>query len=414
MSYESDGLTRKHLTIVLLMWLLSGSSTLWAQNCSAQTATVASLRSKINADQDGIRRLNPGLTADELNRWADAAEEERQRILKDTLEASISTFADWLLSAPENALKPMDIAGYHLPNGIGSLGTGQANAVIGRLKSLGVNSNTVLGTTLLGAIRDLSQISGKTKSLEYLGALSKVASTLKDTAEMGASDESTESAAAFLQLVADLAGKGDFAAQLGTALFQGSKNLFDAYLISSAVGPAATTAQSQLEALKVLSALLERDVQALQKAKGQLDACSQKRQGSSTYTGSVTKRRVYYPSGSVVTEAETVTAVLTVSGNGTATDPYRGTLDVTVDVAFVQLGQTFPSTFRWTGSFSSQSPRLNIKVQAIDVRAGGRTTFCTPLQEFSGTLAGKSIESTLVARSTCGSDVTTMITLTQQ
>lgn len=237
-----------------------------ANDCSDQLKAIDALRVKIQTDQNAIRRLNAGLAADELNNWADASEEERRKILKNTLTTGISTLADGLLSAPENALKPMDIAGYHLPNGIGSLGTGQANAIIGRLQSQGV-ANTRYGEALVSAVRKLSQTSNKIGSVEYVKALSTVASGLKDAAEMGASDETVDSAAAFFQLVADLAGKGSFAVQLSTALFQGGKNLLDAYLISTAVGPLAQAAESQLNALKILSANLQKDVQSLQSLK---------------------------------------------------------------------------------------------------------------------------------------------------
>jgi hypothetical protein len=257
--------------------------TIRADNCDAQQKAIDSLRVRIKADQNAIRQLNPGLSATELSNWADATEAERQAILKKSIESGISTLADGLLSAPENALEPMDIAGYHLPNGIGSLGTGQANTIIGRLQRSGA-SNTLYSKAVIGSLRELRRISGKTGSLEYLKVLSKVGSALKDTAEMGASDETVGSAAAFFQLVADLAGKGDFAVQLGSALFQGAKNEFDAYFISSAVSSLKSASESQLNALKALGANLQRDVQALQNAKAKLDTCINRPPASLTNT----------------------------------------------------------------------------------------------------------------------------------
>jgi hypothetical protein len=169
----------------------------------------------------------------------------------------------------------MDIAGFHLPNGIGSLGTGQANTIIGRLQRSGA-SNTICGQATIGAIRALSGVSDKIGTVEYLNALSKVASSLKDVAELGASDDTLENSASLFQLVADLAGKGDFAVQLGSAIFGGARNEFDAFFISLTVGSLAKASLSQLSAVKAISARLTHDVQALQAAKAQLAACQSK------------------------------------------------------------------------------------------------------------------------------------------
>src|ERR1035438_2317081 len=61
---------------VALVWFSTAAGQ--SQDCSGLQATVSGLRSKIKADQDAIRRLNPALTANELSKWADATEEERQ------------------------------------------------------------------------------------------------------------------------------------------------------------------------------------------------------------------------------------------------------------------------------------------------------------------------------------------------
>ncbi len=58
---------------------------------------------------------------------------------------------------------------------------------------------------------------------------------------------------------------------IGSAIFQGGKNEFDAYMTASAV--LAGASESQLTALKVYGNQLQKDIQALQDAKSQLYGC---------------------------------------------------------------------------------------------------------------------------------------------
>ena len=139
------------------------------QDCATAQMTVDHLRSRVEADQDRIQRLDSGVTADDLNSFANATGEERHHILIQSLEVGISTLAQGILSAPENALKPMDIAGYDLPKGIGSLRTEQAGEIISRLRSQGVNSPVIFK-----ALQNLSRVSGKTGTLEFTNVLSEV------------------------------------------------------------------------------------------------------------------------------------------------------------------------------------------------------------------------------------------------
>jgi len=76
--------------------LLAFSLSDWAraQDCSGQRTVVDRLRARVKADQSQIQRLNPTLTANELDRWANAAEQERQQILKKSLVSATSTLAD--------------------------------------------------------------------------------------------------------------------------------------------------------------------------------------------------------------------------------------------------------------------------------------------------------------------------------
>jgi hypothetical protein len=151
---------------------------------------------------------------------------------------------------------------------------------------------------LFGVLRNLSHVSGKTASLEYTSALSDAAKVLKDTAEAGSSHEAVEGTAAFFQLATDLAGKGEFAAALGTALFQGGKDEFDAYMIASSVQSLSSGAESQLIALKVLSNKIQRDVQALQAGRAELDACKSPKKPSGIWLRNDGEQTLIQQSGS--------------------------------------------------------------------------------------------------------------------
>jgi hypothetical protein len=145
------------LTAVSTLLAATGGTS--AQDCSTQQATVAGLQSKIKADQDSIRKLNLGITASSLQEAVDAEEKG----VKDALKASALALLDGVLSAPDGALGTKSIAGYQLKNGLGSIGPGQANTMIGMIETQG-------GVTqaLIPAIRTLSQIGNKTSTLESL------------------------------------------------------------------------------------------------------------------------------------------------------------------------------------------------------------------------------------------------------
>jgi len=236
------------------------------RDCLKAQTTVDLLRSRVEADQKRIEGLDSGVTAEDLNSFLTTTDEERHHILIQRLKVAVGTLAQGILSTPENALKPMDIAEYHLPNGIGSLKSGQAKAIISRLRSHGVDSPAIFK-----AVQNLSRVSGKEGTLEFTSVLSEIVSNLKRTEEMDSSEDSVENTAALFQLAADLAGQGRAAVVMGSALFQGAKNEFLAYMTVSAV--LAGASESQLEALKVYGNELEKDLQALEQGEGQLGAC---------------------------------------------------------------------------------------------------------------------------------------------
>lgn len=251
-------------------------------DCASQEKGVQSIRSRIKADQAAIRRLLAGSQGAELEEWVDLAKDERMAVLKRTLTGIASTFADGIVSTTEqtatNALKPMDIAGYHLPKGIGSLGTGQANVIIGNLQRMGADS-----PELIQALRRLSSINSKAEKLVVASEIAKVASELKDVAEGMRSDENVEQVAAVFQVIADLAGKGDGAVAFGNALFQGGEDLTQAYIMSLAIGSLSNANADELAGMQSLSNGIKRDVQEVQKAKALLAECK----ASATNTGDV-------------------------------------------------------------------------------------------------------------------------------
>ena len=132
------------------------------QDCVTAQRTVGLLRSRVEADQERIQGLDSGVTADDLKSFATTTDEERDDILVHNLKLGVGTLAQGILCAPENALEPMDIAGYHLPKGIGSLKTGQAEAIISRHRSHKVNSPAIFK-----ALQNLSRVSGKAGTLEF-------------------------------------------------------------------------------------------------------------------------------------------------------------------------------------------------------------------------------------------------------
>jgi len=260
--------------MVLEVMLMVGIATdaIIPRDCGAQQQQVSNARLQIKKDQNSLARLNLSITAGELEQWSSAAEEERQHILIETLKSGVSTFADEILTesnlAARRALRPMSIAGYDLPRGLASLGTGQTAAIIKRLQQMGADS-----PALIASLRYASEISGKAAKLESAGDFSRLAQQLKDAAMGIQSEDSAETAAALFQIAAGLAGKGEFAVAIGNALFEGSKNQFDAYIMSSAVDTLSDAVDLDLRAVNLLTQHIKQDVEQLQKAKRELETC---------------------------------------------------------------------------------------------------------------------------------------------
>jgi hypothetical protein len=284
-------------------------------DCVAKQQALTYAKSRVKADQNSIRKLNAGATASDLEKWANAADEERREVLKDSIVNSMGILAGGLENFTEparDALKPTNIAGVYLPHGVGSLGTGQANLIIGRLQRLGSTSPQV--QTLIDNVRVLSSFQNKTETLEFAAKVHDIASAYNESADFATNlTDATNSdpvkvAAVGLQLVSGLVGKGaTISVDVGAALFTGVEHLTDAYLISSIINnlsnsvalpqplapsnptyevqesqgtvkPSHPTGkqditEAQLAGLKVLARKLDRDVKALQDAKAAMENC---------------------------------------------------------------------------------------------------------------------------------------------
>jgi hypothetical protein len=283
-------LVRIRTTFLILIVVIFSFSPLIAvpgTDCAAKQQALTSAKSRVKADQNSIRQLKAGATASDLEKWANAAEEERREVLKDSIVNSMGIIADGLMTstdAAKDALKPMNISGVYLPHGVGSLGTGQANLIIGRLQRLGSASPQV--QTLIDNVRVLSSFQNKTETLEFAAKVHDIASVYKESTDFAtsltdaSSSDPVKVAAVGLQLVSGLAGKGaTISVDVGEALFTGVEHLTDAYLISSIIDNLSNPTgkqditEAELAGVKVLARKLERDVKALQDAKAQMGNC---------------------------------------------------------------------------------------------------------------------------------------------
>lgn len=226
-----------------------------ADACPGRQQAIEILRSRIRADQERIKDLNIGITSSQLDDAVEMSEEG----YKKALIATALALVDGILMAPDAALGKQSVAEFRLKNGLGSIGTGPRNAIIGRIRAEGG-----VKQALIPAIRKLGSISGKTSQLEYLRLLSQAASSLKSVAELGAADNSLEETEALFALAAAIAGRGDVALSLATAVLNSAKNETQIYLMARDIRQLTNTAEAQLKALKVLSANLQIDVQTLQ------------------------------------------------------------------------------------------------------------------------------------------------------
>lgn len=273
---------RRILPAVILVF---STTHLTAQSCTVQQSTVSTAQQQVQRDEEAIRAVNPGLQTVSLQDWAKAAKNEKHDILVESLkDGALTLISGGVDKATEElqtyALQPMDIAGYHLPNGIGSLGTGQANAIIRNLAQEGVTTDTFAGNVLISAIRQAGRSPSKKAAIDILRrGVNAVADAGADQAlhsskPAGSLDEQAVSAAGLaFQLAADLAGQGDLAVGIANALFKGGHNEFDALVISKSIDSLGSSVEQQLRAINALNAPLKNHVARLQQAQSALKSC---------------------------------------------------------------------------------------------------------------------------------------------
>jgi hypothetical protein len=313
----SLGTAWSHTFINILIALSFNPHPLLAQSatgCATKQHAVDAARARVKQDQKSIQALNLGITSEDIQEWVDDADKERREVLRDTLLNSVGLTADAAIASTnlaKDALQPMSIAGVPLAHGIGSLGTGQASQIIGRLQRLGGDSQQVQALT--DSIRDLSSFQNKTETLEFAAKVNDTATQFKQifgtgtgVSDISNADDWLTTTAVALQLLAPLAGKADIGVDVGEALFSATQHLADAYLLSSILnntlnpeGPPQPLNDSRYEvqgsqgtvnppqyppagkditerrltALKSLSRQLDQDVKTLDHAKAQMGNC---------------------------------------------------------------------------------------------------------------------------------------------
>jgi hypothetical protein len=314
MSLRTVLLVRITLLITLVLFLgCRPSLAAPGANCAAKQQALDAARARVKADQQSVLRLKAGVTTEDLEKWVEEADKERREVLKDTLVSSIGLTADGLIASTEvakNAVQPMNIAGVYLPHGVGSLGPGQANLIIGRIQRLGGDSAET--QAVIDGIRGLVPFKDKTETLEFAAKVNDTATDFKKSFDLGTNvgdisnaDGHVKTTAVGLQLLSGLAGKGEISVDVGEALFAATEHLTDAYLISSIINntlnpiqpqplsdlryevqesqgtvkpsPYQSTGKDvterQLDALKVLSRKLDQDVKLLNGAKARMGDC---------------------------------------------------------------------------------------------------------------------------------------------
>src|SRR5581483_818165 len=207
LGYAGRFFMRAGTPFVLILCVTFVSHSRANADCTAQLKSVDAAKARVVADQNAIRRLAPKVTADELSKWTDASETELRAALIGRLADLTNTYFSGFLNLSSEAVaanltKPMEIAGQRLPNGIASLGTGQANAIIGSLQREGLQF-TSTGAALIRAVSGLSQVRDKAAIVKIL---STIPPTLYDTHVLATSRNGVDAAAAAFQVVADLAG----------------------------------------------------------------------------------------------------------------------------------------------------------------------------------------------------------------
>ena len=178
---------------------------LWAVDCSQFQPAANQARAIVQSDTTAISQLSAGfkLTANVLTDWEKTTVEQRRKLY----QTAVLNLVQAAAAAPFINVTAGSVS---LPNGIASIGPGQAGALIRQLRSNGVD-NAALFNLLSGA----ATVSGKPEAaktgLAILGAVSSLLQT-----GIGAHDVATASSVPDLKEAA--VGTAASVAQLGLTL----------------------------------------------------------------------------------------------------------------------------------------------------------------------------------------------------
>jgi hypothetical protein len=252
------------LRVLTTFYFTCAVSMMTAQDCSTTGARLPNAEAKVKQDISSLRMLRAGITSQDLDDAVNQSEEGRKQAVLST----ISALMDGALNATDASLGTKSIAGHHLKNGLGSIGTGQANTLIGLIRDEGG-----VKQALIPLLRSLSQMNEKTASLEYLDLLSRAASGIKSTAELGASENTLEETEALFGLAAAIAGRGDIAVSVAQSVVNTTYTQTEVYLLSKSINQLTNLNEAQLHSLQILSGQLHRDVQNLKSVRKDLEHC---------------------------------------------------------------------------------------------------------------------------------------------
>ena len=166
------------------------------QACSQVQATISRARALVEADTAGISQLQSGfkLEANTLANWAEMTAEQKAK----PYQTAVLNLLQAAVAAPFLGVRVGDLS---LPNGVASLGVGQANTLIQMLRSKGIDD-----PVLFSLISSAATMSGKpalaSKGRDIVGAVI----TEFQGVQSGAKGEVAEALASVAQLGLTLMG----------------------------------------------------------------------------------------------------------------------------------------------------------------------------------------------------------------
>jgi len=264
------------LVVVAFSGILGAPSAVAAQNCRTPSGTIGvqELRNMIARDQNAIRQLGGGAVVDEIAEFVTTAKAEKDRILHESLLGGIKDLTLHYLLQPKLALQSTSVTGVKLKNGIGSLGPGQVSTILQRLP------DGKLKQSLTPSLRYLSSVNDKKGHVTAVETAVKVGRTLHETANLGTAGTTLEQAKGLFALAASvaelvapvvkgktqtaMASRAAFTVAVAKAIFDGSSDILQAFLLSNAAGRLSEVPRGNLVALQHLTPVMDHHIRTLQ------------------------------------------------------------------------------------------------------------------------------------------------------